>query len=96
MNQKIKSLEEFENFEQIQVSSEWNQSLLQRIESCKNSKKSSLNQSTLLFSLTILFCLNLGFLSSFLIQENQQPEVNMVSEKADLEIVSEQLNINLN
>ena len=96
INQKIKSLEEFENFEQIQVSAEWNQSLLHRIELSKNSKKTTFNKSKLLFSLSILFCLNIGFLSSFIIQKNQQSEVNIASEKADLEILSDQLNINLN
>ena len=96
INQKIKSLEQFEELENIQISSEWSQSLLHRIELSKNSKKTTFNKSKPLFSLSILFCLNIGFLSSFIIQKNQQSEVNIASEKADLEILSDQLNINLN
>ncbi len=96
MNQKIKSLEEFENLEHIEVSAEWSQSLLHRIELSKNSKKATFNKSKLIFSITLLFCLNLGFLSSYMIQSKSNSKRNIAAEKEDLELLTNELFINLN
>ncbi|MES2590109.1 MAG: hypothetical protein V4622_14105 [Bacteroidota bacterium] len=99
-NQKITSLEEFDNLADIQVSSEWNESLLRKIELSNRQHKTSFTKTKVILSLIVLFCLNLGFLTSFFIQKESKSttefSTNLSSEKEDLELLSDQLFINLN
>lgn len=80
-------LEEFEGFKEIQPTSAWNSSMLQKLSTSKQQPKTNYKDVSLAASFLFLVLLNLGYLGKLM----NQKEENDMSRKNELNIISKEL-----